>query len=1354
MLNKRLIVSGIGIISFQLWGFCSQAQRPQPPAYSGDAKLNFVRTWDAVKPETNSSNITVASEPNEFKMTTQYLEGLGRPVQTVIKKASWPTGGSPADLVNLNTYDEYGREAYQYSTFAANNTGNNASINDGLLKLNPFQQQAVFMNQQYGSQGEAWFYNRTVFEESPLNRVSQNLPVGNSWVGSGRGISKDYSFNSSLETSMRIWTIADAPGSIPVDAGVYGDGELDRVHIFDEHNNLSFEYINKAGQTILKSSLVGPEWLLTYYVYDYKDQLRCVIPPKALPQIWSGWMISQSVMDELCFRYEYDEKGRMIIKKIPGAGEVHMVYDARDRLVLTQDANQRAVGNWMYAQYDDLNRPIATGLWNNSQTRSTHAIAAVNSTGYPNLSGQSFELITETFYDNYDWLNVYTNTFLPDMDVQFNGQLFPASSVYPYPQLPIQSKATTGLVTGTRSKNSGGFYTQSINYYDAQGRVIQTQAHNLTGCRDITTFQYSFSGQLLAKYEYLAKCGSPAKVYGVLTKFELDELGRITATTKDVQSPVGITITGPHAISINSYDELGLLKSKTLAPNFDSDGLETQKFDYNIRGWLLGMNREFLRNSTESGYAGHFFGYELGYDKTTTITGQNFYNAPQYNGNILGTIWKSRGDGVRRKYDFTYDAANRFNWAEFTQNKSEGSGGVFNSLDANFSVHGLTGDYKIKYDLNGNILEMVHRGWKLGTPDAWIDALQYSYYPESNKLKQVTDGSNDEHSKLGDFKYNPSTKTAIDYTYDVNGNLTLDKNKNITLITYNHLNLPRFVHIDGKGYIDYTYDGFGNKMQKYIYETGQPAKTIQYLGSAVYENDVLQFIGMEEGRIRFRPSDNSFQFDYLIKDHLGNVRAVLTEEAHDDPYPVASMETAQATTEEQFYTNVDNGIRSDRPSGYPNDTTYTNPNDKVAKVRGDGRKIGPGITLKVMAGDKFNIRVNSWYKTAGSTPGTPWNSVGDLLFMMNNTAGALTGGKLGLADFENSGVFTPGSTAFLNDKYNGYNTSKPKAFLNWVLFDEQFKYVSDGSGAEQVGNNEEFKTHLHEGMPVTKSGYLYIYVANETPNIDVFFDNLQVTHTRGPILEETHYYPFGLTMAGISSKALSFGEPDNKKGYNGNELQNGEFSNGSGLEFYDFNARSYDPQIGRFMQIDPLTDSSGIDQRNLSPFQFGYNSPTRYNDPTGKCPCLIPLIFAWLTTETIAVTAVAVTTTVVTTAVIQDYKNNKANSNSSDPDQTGSYTNTHESTNKYHGKGTEARAKQSAKEKEVAYDDPVVDTDWQPSANKKEALKDEARRIRKDGGVDNPKNYNIRNSPGERYLQEEEKKKQQLDKIFGLNNGQ
>jgi RHS repeat-associated protein len=86
-------------------------------------------------------------------------------------------------------------------------------------------------------------------------------------------------------------------------------------------------------------------------------------------------------------------------------------------------------------------------------------------------------------------------------------------------------------------------------------------------------------------------------------------------------------------------------------------------------------------------------------------------------------------------------------------------------------------------------------------------------------------------------------------------------------------------------------------------------------------------------------------------------------------------------------------------------------------------------------------------------------------------------------------------------------------------------------------------------------------------------------------------------MAGISSTALN-GVSENKRGYNGNEIQNKEFEDGSGLELYDFNARTFDQQIGRFVQIDPLSDEAN--QEVLSTYHFSYNNPIRFNDPSGR----------------------------------------------------------------------------------------------------------------------------------------------------------
>ena len=203
----------------------------------------------------------------------------------------------------------------------------------------------------------------------------------------------------------------------------------------------------------------------------------------------------------------------------------------------------------------------------------------------------------------------------------------------------------------------------------------------------------------------------------------------------------------------------------------------------------------------------------------------------------------------------------------------------------------------------------------------------------------------------------------------MNGNLITDKNKDITAITYNFFNLPQQITL-AKGTIQYIYDATGNKLRKIAYETngnvtylgtnyptaitttttyinGFDYKTLSYgsttLPAAVLAQqftDNLQSLEHEEGRVRALYTNvaspntiNGYAFDYFEKDHLGNTRVILTDEAEQDIYPPTTLEGSTTNTstavgyEQNFYSiNAAYIVPATTATGIP---AYTNNNNNI-----------------------------------------------------------------------------------------------------------------------------------------------------------------------------------------------------------------------------------------------------------------------------------------------------------------------------------------------------------------------------------------------------------------------------------------
>lgn len=1186
-------------------------------------KFNYVRTRIPDEP------LSSLSPAGYYRQSTSYYDGLGRPLQTVAKQAH----EDGYDLIQPYVYDSLGRETYTYLPYAYKLlTGA-----DGKIKVNVNSQLRGF----YDHNGpDEQPYGETEFEASPLSRVTKQMSPGESWVGSSRGVQQNQKANgfwncgwytsgimlmATAYNAYPRWTIGNNPGDIPVYAGGYADGQLFITETIDEDGKKSFECRDKQGRTVIKAAqyLPGPfsgypdiitpsEYAYTCYVYDDLGRLRFAIPPKAMIASYSAnpspngnrtytWSLVANAVEHLCYKYIYDHRSRLVEKKIPGKEPEYYVYDKRDRQVMYQDGNMRTANQWLLTYYDALDRPYMSSVCSSGDSRSTmagyletpgsyaapHWLYYLNNyqayNTYPGtITGNT--ILSYTYYDDYSQLSAYSYD-----PTHFDNELPGAGQDYlVHPQL---NPVARGMVTGTKIKvldpdNPGlNQWLTTVSYYDSKGRVIQTQSQNHLGGLEKLSTVYFFQGM---PWKTIYSHHNPyAKIIPGATDSAFHHQKLVKIFSRNLKQGGG----GNDLVYLSEQRINGGINYPLAYYGYDHMNRNVLKqfpvgvvsMAYNMRGFLKEIVYKSANANNPANPANDtLFRENLYYDKG--------FASKLYNGNIAGITWNG-ADGQKKAYGYSYDKQNRLTHAEFR----EFAGNNWGQINLDYTASNIT------YDLNGNILSMYQRGVRPTGGIIDIDKLAYTYEANSNQLIKVTDQvAPGITQNLPDFK--DEANDATEYTYDKNGNMSLDKNKGITAITYNYLNKPEKITVSGKGSITYMYDAAGNRLQKRVHDfTGSGSlKVYDYIGNFVYEDTVLQYILNEEGRCR--PVANSetnyltqYVYDYFIKDHLGNVRSTVTATPMNATY-LAQHELVSANIEQLVFDNIPN-VRGGTPGSM-------DPNDGMAAhlVANDpNTRVGTAILLQTMPGDRFQISARSFYEGDPQ----PDNQL-DASQMLESVFNTLTGG----ANYDGVPVqdipehFNTLSTMFTQpdlltnfDLVPVQNESDdaPRAYLNVLFFDEFMTLLPAYSRRIQAGSNGAGMAQWHNLVSSFESmdylgtrpkGYILVFIDNEEIGQDVWFDDLFVGHYTSEVLEENHYYPFGLTLtksaAGVKAQPYR---------YNGKELET-NFD----LQFYEYGARQYNAQIGRWNGVDPLADKYYA----ISPFAYVDNNPVKFIDPNGK----------------------------------------------------------------------------------------------------------------------------------------------------------
>ncbi len=1207
---------------------------------------NFVRTEVPKVPVSSQYELSIL-DATDKATSYAYSDGLGRPTMSVAVQA----GTNFEDVIQFSIYDEEGREEYTYLPYMDVKPipGKHFGVYTARSEQLDFYDPATSSHADIGHDTKP--YSRT--EWDARGRVKSVIAPGEAWHAGNKKTTYYYDvFNpaqagspASIHADVYKWKVS---GGLPVREGTYEAKRLSLATVTDVEGRVSRSLTDTRGLGITSQIFDEDQnkWVGSYNVYDDFGRVVFVLPPR-LAEIATP---TQEQVDELAFQYVYDNKGRVIKERAPGAGWVEYVYDYWNRLVLTRHAAQ--VGNcdsngencdnyWTYFKYDALNREIMSGEILDNRTRQqlndtiallntenvryeqwddTNTDGYTNNTAFPKSSlyagADQMRIYTVNYFDNYEFLDItgwdaegqdysLTNpagfdhfgwgpagyTLLtenlviednrplelpggtpPPGDYEHNGKYAKRPGVtitfgegaVPGPEYDevdanLPYAAVVGQSTGSKVKILGtDTWLNTVVYYDDRGRVLQSITENHKGGTDRLTNHQDWKGELQKMLVEHKSGASINEEVSLLSEYEYAHNGELERTYQTLNEDPRILVAEYH------YNILGELVEKNVhKEDGDTQFLQSMDYRYDIRGAMTRINDAELGDGE-----GDLFGMEYYYETPLNINGTN--TQPRFDGMVNAMVWNAdnhptgTSDFTKTGIGFAYDKQSRLSSTVY------GTGASLNDA-ANADAYAMSVG---GYDDNGNIQSLSRN-----SDGEEVDQLTYGYNDDSNKLKNVDDGSISTSSAVGFDDPLASGGTVSEYQYGAMGNTTEDINKEIQKITYNHLQLVESIEFVDGTQVQYTYDAARNRLAKEVVDADNNSiAKVDYVGMVEYLDDEINQVFTAEGRAY--KQNGEYHHEYFYTDHQGNNRVAFGILPERNVY-TATMEVSRESYEESYF-QFPNDIRSSAENHTPLGVGSVALNGTLP-----GREIGPAKVLTIATGDEVEIEVWAKYNSAF----TDNSAVGGIVSALTSAFGDASAGTglEGQGTALTDALALPSASLFANDNSPDNET---RAYLQYIFFDASYNFKEEGTNYQEVNSTSLGKFAKYESGTLTfdEPGYLFVYLVNETnENQDVFFDDLKITHSSATasfkVTQVNDFYPFGLPTAN-SWRSQGYVDP-------GLMYQSSYASYDSLTGYYDFLSRSYDPVLGRFFAVDPAGQFS-------SPYAGMGNVPHMGVDPDGE----------------------------------------------------------------------------------------------------------------------------------------------------------